>query len=180
MKRFVRILLNVATVASAVLCVGTALLWVRSYDEAEAFGSREEHSPLLAQARGMLVVGTGSFADEDPGHRRALQVGSIDGIEQLSYLYVYGEQFAWSWGSRGFYVAASEPLGAPGRRNWCLVCPHWAVVGVTAVLPLVAGVRTWRGRRRGRAGRCRVCEYNLHGNQSEVCPECGTPTTVKA
>ena len=38
--------------------------------------------------------------------------------------------------------------------------------------------RVWRIRReqrRARAGRCTACGYDLTGNVSAVCPECGTP-----
>ena len=41
----------------------TIVLWVASYDQADAFGSHVEHSPLLAQARGSLILGFGSFAE---------------------------------------------------------------------------------------------------------------------
>jgi len=29
-------------------------------------------------------------------------------------------------------------------------------------------------------GHCRKCDYDLHGNVSGVCPECGTPTGTSA
>lgn len=28
-------------------------------------------------------------------------------------------------------------------------------------------------------GRCRVCRYNLRGNTTGICPECGTPTKAR-
>lgn len=31
-------------------------------------------------------------------------------------------------------------------------------------------------RRRDKVNRCKQCRYNLTGNTSGVCPECGTPT----
>jgi len=34
----------------------------------------------------------------------------------------------------------------------------------------------WRGHR-AKQGHCRKCRYNLMGNTSGVCPECGTPIT---
>ena len=55
-----------------------------------------------------------------------------------------------------------------------------AVLAVTAVLPAA-----WLGIRlsnlasqlaRERQNRCRSCGYNLTGNVSGICPECGTPT----
>ena len=38
-------------------------------------------------------------------------------------------------------------------------------------------LRRWRDRRRLKAGSCNVCEYDLTGNVSGVCPECGTSLT---
>jgi hypothetical protein len=32
----------------------------------------------------------------------------------------------------------------------------------------------WRDHRRRPPGHCRICGYNLTGNVSGVCPECGT------
>jgi predicted amidophosphoribosyltransferase len=34
----------------------------------------------------------------------------------------------------------------------------------------------WRGRRPTAVGHCRKCGYNLTGNISGVCPECGEPS----
>ncbi len=49
--------------------------------------------------------------------------------------------------------------------------PPWLVLfaGPTALL-------WWRDRRRIPPGHCQKCGYNLTGNVSGVCPECGTPT----
>ena len=55
-----------------------------------------------------------------------------------------------------------------------IVAPMWLPLVVTAALP------SWRGwswlKRRGsqrRAGLCPTCGYDLRGNVSGVCPECG-------
>jgi hypothetical protein len=33
----------------------------------------------------------------------------------------------------------------------------------------------WQDRFRPKSGHCRTCNYNLTGNTSGICPECGTP-----
>jgi hypothetical protein len=38
----------------------------------------------------------------------------------------------------------------------------------------------WRDRRRTPPGHCRRCGYNLTGNTSGTCPECGTPLPKRA
>jgi len=49
---------------------------------------------------------------------------------------------------------------------------YWLLAAVLGLWPLTTLVRL-RIRRRRRAGTCRGCGYNLTGNVSGVCPECG-------
>jgi hypothetical protein len=52
----------------------------------------------------------------------------------------------------------------------------WAPVLLFAGYPVIAFVRgPLRRYRRRRMGRCRKCGYDLTGNVSGRCPECGTP-----
>ena len=71
--------------------------------------------------------------------------------------------------------------------GWSLVwvLPHfvWNIqheVAIPLWIPaLLAGVPTfifWRRSRRIPPGHCRACRYDLTGNTSGVCPECGTTT----
>jgi hypothetical protein len=54
----------------------------------------------------------------------------------------------------------------------------WLVV-ITAILPLIFGPR-WvlKTLRTHRAEHCRRCGYNLTGNTSGTCPECGSPIST--
>ncbi len=49
--------------------------------------------------------------------------------------------------------------------------PGWAVILLFGIYPVFALVRY---RRRPKPGHCTKCGYNLTGNVSGVCPECGT------
>ncbi|MBU0617500.1 MAG: hypothetical protein KKI02_07270 [Planctomycetes bacterium] len=51
--------------------------------------------------------------------------------------------------------------------------PLWLPLVVAAV---PTGVLFWRDRRRTPPGHCQNCGYDLTGNVSGRCPECGTPT----
>lgn len=64
----------------------------------------------------------------------------------------------------------SEIIPEDGER-WRLVFPLWIPLAITATI--VRARR--RAARRIPPGHCRVCGYNLTGNLSGKCPECGTP-----
>lgn len=58
----------------------------------------------------------------------------------------------------------------------------WLILGGLALAPTLRFallIRDRSCRRRLRAGHCEVCLYDLTGNTSGVCPECGTPVTKK-
>jgi hypothetical protein len=57
------------------------------------------------------------------------------------------------------------------RDTWTI--PGLLPVAVFGIYPAINGFR--RLRRRGKSGLCRNCNYDLTGNTSGVCPECGTP-----
>ncbi len=64
-------------------------------------------------------------------------------------------------------------------RSWggSLELPLW--VPLVALLPL-STFFWWTDRRRSLAGSCQQCGYNLTGNTSGRCPECGQPCTSHA
>ena len=61
-----------------------------------------------------------------------------------------------------------------------IVLPLWIPFVLFATYPAVAMIRTHRRRKRQRAeGCCSTCGYDLRGNVSGICPECGTKIVVK-
>ena len=64
-----------------------------------------------------------------------------------------------------------------GHRIWI---PYWLLVAACSLCPLIFLLN--RQRLSNRLGRnaCSICGYNLTGNTSGVCPECGTPVAGKA
>ena len=59
-----------------------------------------------------------------------------------------------------------------------ILLPAWAVAAPAAVPVAFWAIRAVRRRRRSRRHLCRSCGYDLTGNVSGVCPECGI--SVKA
>ena len=56
----------------------------------------------------------------------------------------------------------------------------WIPAALIAGLPIVAVVVIALGHRKSRHGHCPICDYDLAGVVSGVCPECGSPTGRKA
>jgi len=55
--------------------------------------------------------------------------------------------------------------------------PFWFALTILAGYPMLAFIRgPFRRFRRRRRGLCVQCGYNLTGNTTGVCPECGTQT----
>ena len=94
---------------------------------------------------------------------------------------------AWTWRRTGFtkptYVVDTPGLvirrvdvpglGYPPPRWACRTSiPLWIPLVVIAI---PTGFLWWRDRRRVPPDHCQKCGYDLTGNVSGVCPECGTP-----
>jgi hypothetical protein len=80
----------------------------------------------------------------------------------------------WIWGGMGFVCGLDA--GDPLRTN--LICiPLWLPLVCVLIYPSYAFIRgPYRGYHRRRKGLCLKCGYNLTGNVTGVCPECGEKT----
>lgn len=63
----------------------------------------------------------------------------------------------------------SYPRFYSGAREWSLLLPSWIPVVMLAAL----GTWLWSRHRGFPIGRCQRCGYDLTGNESGICPECG-------
>jgi hypothetical protein len=75
-----------------------------------------------------------------------------------------------SLGRLGFFL--DNRTGAAGNARIAIVFPIAVQAAVAAVVPEIWLVI--RGRKRSAGDRCRECSYDLTGNVSGVCPECGS------
>ena len=62
-------------------------------------------------------------------------------------------------------------------NQYILVVPHWFLTLIFAIGPAV-WLFKWNKRRKLRSNACPACGYDLTGNESGVCPECGASTMV--
>jgi hypothetical protein len=138
----------------------------------------------LRAALGLILVGGGAFVISRSGLDRGLPT---------TWIYLYASRiFAWwlvgrmarlrGWRMIGWIVggetinAAFDLAVVAGLAQGSLP----AVIATTFIAAFIY-VLEWRGRRPELRSRfsgdplCRVCQYNLTGNLSGICPERGTP-----
>jgi hypothetical protein len=186
---------NFLTVLSLLMCVAVCVLWVRGNRHQDNIGwgswarsvdskNQERWFAGVASSSGVLAVGALRQREGDAIPGPLLRTGSgffwnQNGWPLNGYIGValnfYGFAFLW---------LNDDPTPVYLGRLGVVVCvPFWAAVLITATLP-VAEYRSIQRRRRRRqreaTGRCPVCGYDLRGNESGVCPECGGVATGAA
>jgi hypothetical protein len=161
-----RKLLILVSVVSGVLCIITALFWMRS------FGHED------------VLIYRGAPTSDSPRQQSQLSCVSAHGRMTLGF------QTDWLWRDSGLRwhtsALSNNPVEQFGLQSFSdqygdviryATLPHWLFVLVFAVLPLIQITRLIRRRRQPRAGLCRVCGYDLRATPDR-CPECGAKPSV--
>ena len=164
-----RRLFTILSAVSLALCLAVAASWVLSGDGTTSPIS--EYRSSVYQASGpRLACGfdrSGVVSLVQHPRPRNLRRAGFNAV--CPYRSAARLGFRWQrsyWDSTGSYVA-----------NELLVVPWWFPCALTAIPP---GIWLWvrlRSRRRPSDGmpHCAECDYNLTGNVSGICPECGAP-----
>ena len=106
--------------------------------------------------------------------RHAYLLGAVAATVVSAALVVVVNNFYWgaSAAPGGEYYLFRRTLPNPlGAVLWAVVKPLVFIMPLVAAWTLYQCVRSWRARHAMRA--CRTCGYDLTGNVSGVCPECG-------
>ncbi len=75
--------------------------------------------------------------------------------------------FAWGWSTIGF--------------QWYTIrAPHWFLTLIFATVPAIWLFKWNKRRKLAMLGCCPACRYDLTGNETGVCPECGVGTAKTA
>jgi hypothetical protein len=145
----------------------------------------EDPNRFVAAHVGLWEVfggGGGSF-ESGPGHCAQTVDGLRASLRPTGFL--GGSGFSATFNELWACAAHVDPAQLPAVRDrWhrrldvqVAAAPRWAVTGVLLLPPglwiVTAGRRRRRARRWRRAGRCPYCGYDLRGNVSGICPECG-------
>jgi hypothetical protein len=184
MNRLFSILLNAVTVLSLLLCVGTVVLWVRSYRMTEQINWRNAGGwRAVRSVRGDVEVAL-LLADWSnyPWEFRAPRYERDAAGPPYNYLRLMGGNwddvnFNWEWRSFAWHHKRNTRLGTLHAEGFV---PFWSVAATTALPPLgwtALRIRSRRRRQRG-VGLCPHCGYDLRATPDR-CPECGAVPTAK-
>ena len=163
-----RRLFNFAATMSLLLCVATGILWVISHITG-IYISRIRMDPGGMYETYYAASATGGGFElerffEPPDHTRV-------GWDTQLFNNTDYPMIRPHWG-RTWYIDFDEG----GFR--LAVFPCWSVVVLWLLLPIWWLVRV-RAKPTVKDNKCPACGYNLTGNTSGVCPECGTAVPSK-
>ena len=168
---------NLASAVSLLLFGATVVLWVRSYWVGERF--YVPHRTHSVERFWTVMSGAGSLAfgvltDPSPDST-SIESWSYERIVPRGVIRNIGTWFA----GFGFFQETIAIFGFVMYSSFVVV-PYWLPC---LILLSPTGVRMYRWRRRIRrqqSHQCPMCGYDLKGNISGICPECGTAVAGKA
>jgi hypothetical protein len=194
-----RYFLNVLTTLSLLLCVATAVLWVRSWRAGDYVACQGIHAPGVRGERSLIIASSAGrlHVRRLRVHLPAFTAEELAEFNQHAGVGAEPSGFQWRFGVRrpvphgflGFHLdRTDEPQQyrfagghQKGRREeFNLTVPHWLLVVLSAAMPARAAVTGRRRRilaRRLRLGRCLLCGYDLRATPG-TCPECGSPVST--
>jgi hypothetical protein len=175
-----RRLFTIAAAISLLLCMATAVLWVRSYRRSDSIvalwlpSGVPETKSAPARAVSMITL---------PGRIR-IGVYSRERIDVATHLSVTGRSSPPYWDAwllpwyRRWFPFVSLTVDDSRAGSLLIEIPLW--------LPLLAGgppvllsIRSFLRARLIKSGGCTTCGYDLRATPNR-CPECGTAAVTKA
>jgi hypothetical protein len=166
-----RPLLSFPTGVSLVLFAATSLVWARSYQYTDGVACEGPIDYRIQSRQGVIEAARIQFplARQSKTAFRGFS-GFYDDLEIASLAQLGASTQHTALGFQ-IWIHARNTLVRVDR----LVVPDYACTLVFAVLPVFWMRRVARDKHLSDELQCLHCGYNLTGNTSGVCPECGTP-----
>lgn len=166
-----RRILNLAALLSMLLCAATVVLWLRNiHSEEQLIYFWRNRMTYLGVCAGRVLIAEsrgGQNAQEDLGPRwqydeqaEPLPQDGRDDVSASYHTYAW-HGFSYEWNASGPNESRILTVPAPLAAIGFLLLPAWRVWHILKDRPS--------------AEACENCGYNLTGNLSGTCPECGTP-----
>ena len=189
-RRAILILLTLTAVGSAVLAIATRQRPLYYWPKATTVPCRWKLYTAQSE-RGHFRISFESYEEWQPLSQKELEQREAESRSALHSIPFVDSPRTWrSWlrayGFSAYYGNATTfGTGYEGERavemktevhNIGCGLPAWFVCIVAGAYPAIAFVRgpMLRRRHRRKRGLCERCAYDLTGNTSGVCPECGT------
>ena len=159
---------RVPLVLCVLFSVSTVMLWVMSYWQAPGVvWSGPDRFIKVAIYRGSVQAavwrphrGVGHY----PFHWEVVMLGG-----RLSFRLMRPPDYTWPWKRWGLTWRNLQVLRLQEAHFGA-----WIPAAIFGAAAYVLARPLLRARHRRREGRCMTCGYDLTGNESGVCPECGT------
>lgn len=164
LQRMKRRLFAFAEIISLLLFVATAVLWVRSYWRFDTLVRTADHQTgaAIGARKGTIWVSWGRM-----GMTGGFHSGAYNDLDET--LWDFYRTVA-SWRICGIYY-----ITKPAVPVKMILIPALYPICFIAIAPAIWLLSWWRERStRGNVNHCSTCGYDLTGNTSGVCPECGT------
>ena len=167
MRRVGRWLVNALAGVSLLLCIALVALWVRSYWHGDTLLKYSgPNAYAISSGRGGICYEhtTMQWLFSNTRWRWLSDSRPLDPRKLTKH---------W-WHGFGYRSIAID-------KGWdrTYVAPDWALVAFSGLLPVICALGLRKGRRADER-MCPSCAYDLTGNTSGVCPECGMPVAGKA
>jgi hypothetical protein len=188
MRRTLRRLATVAALVSLLLCVASVVMWARSYWKSDWWSrfsynvqTHEYRQQFLGSEAGKAATILWSYKIDDSSaekmEARTARGEFSNRWSKGAFGVLWPTRQHW-WESGLFAKRYTEVRrSVPGvGQGVMVIVPHWILVVVFSIWPVVWGLRWWRRERKLRAGLCWNCGYDLRATPGR-CPECGEERT---
>jgi hypothetical protein len=178
--RRLRITFNITALLSALLCIATAVLWVRSHGLIDyVHWTDQRHFPAVVSSDGRVIYSYQFWSGGVGGNKPGFAIGSRAG-DPPYWEYGVGEEYrrhvaGFEWSSAADVSISSEFIVVPTPTTYLVSVPHWFVCLLTAI-PVLMWIRRRQLCRRRSTGHCPCCGYDLRATPDR-CPECGMIST---